>query len=52
MDFHNGQPCTYPTLRKIAAAAAADVKNVQEFVAENVGNDVVGQHVIDVAAKN
>lgn len=47
--FYNGQPWTYPTFRKMAAAAAADVKNVQEFVAENEDRDVVGQHAIDVA---
>lgn len=38
-------------MRKIAAAAAADVKNVQEFVAEKDGRDVDGQQVIDAVAK-
>lgn len=41
---YRGHPCAQLTFRKIAAAAAADDRNVQEFDAENDGNDVAGQH--------
>lgn len=47
---YNGHPCTQPTFRKIAAAAAADVKNEHEFAVEKEGKDVDGQQLIDVAA--
>lgn len=50
-EIYSGHPWTYPTFRKIAAAAA-DVKNVQEFVAEKDGRDVGGQHDIDALAEN
>lgn len=36
----------------MAAAAAADVRNVHELLAENDGSEVDGQQVIDVAAVN